>query len=467
MKRLKTASPGGQLHYIPPDAVERLTEELDGRVYVRGQKGYEEARAIWNGMVDAEPALVACPADAAEVAATVRLAGDHDIALGVRGGGHNVAGSALVQDGLTINLSRMRSVAVDPAARLVRAQGGATLADLDASTQRHGLAVPSGFVSETGLGGLCLRGGLGHLMRRFGLTCDNLAGAQMVTADGKIINTSSEENPELLWALRGGGVNLGVVTSFELKAHRLGPKVMFLMPIYPADKGTEALRVLQEFVTEAPEELGVTGFYSRMSDNRRLPQSIRNRDVFVFYGCYSGPRERAEEATRPLRSLGKPLADFSKSMAFTRVQKFLDKDYPDGGRYYWRSLYLDTLAPELIQIIHEYATSRPSPASTVDVWALGGAVRRVGPADTAFFQRDASFLVAIEGNWEAPADDAANVAWVRRATAEIDRFSSHGAYLNFVGSREDIRGTLAATYGPNLDRLSEIKRSYDPDDMFG
>jgi hypothetical protein len=467
MTTLRTASPRGELHDTPLEAVARLADRLAGRLYLRDERGYDQARAIWNGAIQTRPALIAYPADAGDAALLVRFARDHDIAVRVQGGGHNVAGSALVQDGLTINLKHMRAVEVDREAGVARIQGGATLAEVDAATQAHGLVVPNGFVSATGFAGLCLRGGLGHLMRRFGLTCDNLVGAEMVTSEGKIIRTKGGENPDLLWALRGGGENLGVVTTFELTLHELDPEVMFLMPIYPAEKGEEALSLLHRFIPEAPDELGVIGFYGRMSNSWKMPRSVPERDAFVFYGCYSGPKERADQATKPLRNLAGRLADLSAPMAYMQVQKFQDGDYPDGGRYYWRSLFLDDLNPQIISAVQEHAAARPSSKSTLDVWTLGGAVARVDPEDTAFRHRRARYMLAVEADWESPAEDRRNIAWARGVIEDMKRFSSRGPYMNFAGSEVENKAALAAAYGPNLQRLGRIKHRWDPANLFG
>jgi hypothetical protein len=304
-------------------------------------------------------------------------------------------------------------------------------------------------------------------MRRFGLTCDNLLGAEMVTAGGEIVRTDAEQNPELLWALRGGGENLGVVTTFELGLHEAGPEVHFLMPVYPAERGRDALKSFDELIRNAPDELGAIAFFGHQPDDGRLPPQARDREVLVIYGCYTGPEERAEEVTGPFRSLKGLLADFSGPKPFTEVQRYLDEDYPNGARYYWRSLYLDSLDQPVADTIQRHAALRPSPDSTLDVWALGGAVGRVDPGATAFRHRRAPYMLAVEANWESPAEDRRNVAWAREVIRDMERFSSSGSYLNFAGSAVESDAAKAAAYGPNLERLRRIKRSWDPANLFG
>lgn len=463
MKTIEMASPSAEIREIPVSEFDEVVEE----VYLRGQEGYAEARAIWNGMITTEPAVVVCPKDTEEVVRAVRVARDNNLAVGVRGGGHNVAGTCLVQDGLLINLRNMRRVEVDPTGRVARVQGGATLGDLDAATQTHGLVTPSGFVSATGIAGLTLRGGLGHLMRRFGLACDNLIGGEVVTADSEARQVSESDNPGLLWAMRGGGVNLGVVTRFDFQLHELGDQVTHVMPVYPASRGKEVMRFVDEQMAGAPDELGMIGFYAHLPDEEKLPEPVRDREVFVLYGCFSGNEKDSDKVTGPFCNRDGLLADLSSRMPYTEIQKFLDGDYPDEKRYYWRSLYLDELSDEMLDIIHRYGTERPSPGSTLDIWTLGGEVDRVDPQSTAFSKRGARYMLAVEANWGAPELDDKAMSWARAVTKDLERFAKRGVYINFAGTREEMGTTLSATYGPNLEKLMRVKRSYDPENIFG
>lgn len=467
MQTIQLVSTEGNAKDIQLRAVRDLEASLSGDVYLRGVDGYSESRAVWNGMIDAEPSVVALPETTDDAVRVVAFARDNELVLGIRGGGHNVAGTPLIQDGLMLNLSRMRRVTVDPKSKTAFVEGGATLSDVDKATQEHGVAVPSGFVSETGIAGLCLRGGLGHLMRRFGLTCDSLRAAELVTANGEVLRVSETEKPGLLWALRGGGVNLGVVTRFEFDVHDLGPEVNLVMPVFAADAGKDAIAAMNSYIDDAPDELGVIGFYGYLPDDEEFPEEVRGREVFVFYGCYSGPPEQAQGVTAPLVEFAEPLADLSNRLPYTELQKFLDEDYPDGGRYYWRSLFLDHIDDRIVEVIHRYGTDRPSRLSTLDLWAMGGAVSRVEPDDTAFRRRNARYMLAVEANWESPENDDANITWARSVTEEIGKFSSQGAYLNFAGSREEGKRALSQAYGPNMGTLKSLKQQYDPRNIFG
>lgn len=456
-------SPSGDLRDIPLKQI----QEIAPICHVRGDQGYENARAVWNGTVKTEPAAIVSPESAKAVAEIVSFAADNNLSLGVKGGGHNVAGTALVQDGLTIALERMRGIDVDEKERVAHVQGGVTLGELDAATQEVGLAVPSGFVSKTGIAGLALRGGLGHLMRRFGLSCDNLLGAEVVTPDGELRRASESENPDLLWALRGGCVNVGVVTRFDFRLHDLGPEVTLVMPIYSAERGRDLLEFMQRYISTAPNELGLIAFYGHLPEDEELPEAVRDQEVFVFFGCYSGPESSSEEITAPIRTQEGLLADLSEQLPYTELQQVLDPDYPDGMRYYWRSLYLDDLTGQMLDKIHQYGMNRPSAESTLDLWTLGGAIDALSPESTAFRQRGSRFMLAVEANWESPPTDQAAREWAREVSSALESDASRGAYMNFAGSKNESGSLLQATYGPNLSRLKEIKERYDPQNLFG
>jgi FAD/FMN-containing dehydrogenase len=428
--------------------------------------GYEQARTVWNGMIDRKPGLIARCSGAADVMACVTFAREHGLRVAVRGGGHNVAGHAVCDDGLVIDLTGMRAVTVDPARRTARVQGGAELGDLDHETQPFGLAAPVGVVSATGVAGLTLHGGFGWLSRRHGLSVDNLLAVDLVTADGQLRRASAEEHPDLYWAVRGGGGNFGVVTALEFQLHPVGPEVWLLFAMYPAERAREALRLLRTEFPRSPEELGLIGVFWSAPHLPEVPESAWGSEVFIFLGCYSGPLDRGEEVLRPYRTLGAPLADLSGVTRFLDVQRALDADYPDGMLYYWKSLYLDRLDDDAISALVAHAAARPSPISTLDVWGLGGAISRVDPRATAFARRDAPFLLGIEANWQRPEDSAANVAWGRRLFQDMQRFSRGGAYLNFPGFAEEGESLVRGAYGPNYERLQRVKAAYDPDNLF-
>jgi FAD/FMN-containing dehydrogenase len=445
---------------------EELRTSLRGAILQPGDEGYEAARRIWNGMIDRRPAVIARCTGPADVMAAVRFARGRGLPIAVRGGGHNVSGNAICEGGLVIDLSPMRGVRVDRERMVVRVAGGALLGDVDHETQAFGLATPLGAVSATGVGGLSLHGGLGFLTRKYGLTADNLASADVVTADGELITADENHHPDLLWALRGGGGNFGVVTSFEFRLHPVGPEVWMLLTFYPAAEGRKVVEFFRSFMPQAPDELMALAIYWNAPEGEPIPEEHRGAPVIVIVGCWCGPLAEGERATRPLREIAAPIADLSGPMPFIAAQRLFDADYPSGGRYYWKSLYLRELSDEAVQFIHEVATERPTPFSTVELWALGGAVSRVRPEATAFFHRDAPWLFTIEANSMDPATDEANIAWVRRRYDDARRFASGGTYFNFAGFLEGGEELLAQSFGTNYPRIREIKATYDPENVF-
>jgi hypothetical protein len=322
----------------------------------------------------------------------VRFADRHRLLLSVRRAGHNVAGNALCDGGMVIDLSRMRGVQVDPRNATVRADGGVMLGGLDRATQAHRLSVPVGLVSATGVAGLTVHGGLGWLARRHGMTIDDLRSAQVVTADGQLRTAAPGKDEELLWALKGGGGSFGAVTSFEFQAHPVGPEVWLSMPMYPVAKAREALRFYRTFMASAPEELTGLAIFWQALRQPPIPEKARGAEVIIPAACYSGPAVRGEQVIRPLREFDEPLADLSRAIPFLELQQFLDADYPDGDLYYWKSVYLRQLSDEVIAVLDRQAAKRPSTRSSIDVWGLGGAVGRVPASATPFARREAQFL---------------------------------------------------------------------------
>jgi FAD/FMN-containing dehydrogenase len=377
-----------------------------------------------------------------------------------------VAGHAVCDGGLVIDLSALRAVSVDPQRRTARAQGGAKLGDLDHETQAFGLAAPVGVVSATGVAGLTLHGGLGWLARRHGLSVDNLLSADVVTADGHFHRASPVEHPDLFWAVRGGGGNFGVVTSFEFRLHPVGPEVWLLLTMYPVERARAALQLFRSQLPKAPDELGVIGVFWSAPHLPEVPPAAQGSDVFIFLGCYSGPVEKGEQVLKPYRTLGAPLADLSGVTRFLDVQRALDADYPDGMLYYWKSTYLDHLDDEAVAALIDHAAARPSPITSLDVWGLGGAVSRVDPQATPFARRDAPFLLGIESNWQRPEDAPANLAWSRKVFQAMQRYSRGGSYLNFPGFAEEGESLVRGAYGVNYERLRRVKAQYDPDNLF-
>jgi FAD/FMN-containing dehydrogenase len=466
MAALQVATISGEEIALDGETVEAFKISLRGEVLSAGDDGYEEARQVWNGMIDRRPALIARCAGNADVIATVNFARQHNLLVSIRGGGHNVAGHSVCQDGVVIDLSPMKSVRVDPLRSVARVGGGATMGDVDHETQAFSLAVPLGVMSKTGVAGLTLHGGMGLLTRHHGLTVDNLIAADVVTADGRLLLVDEENHPDLLWALRGGGGNFGVVTSFEFQLHPIGPEVWLGMVLYPASKAEKVLAFYRDFITQAPDELQTLAIFWSAPEEEPIPEEQQGTPVIVLLGCYSGDFARGEAAIQPLRDVDTPVADFSGPMPYVVAQSLFDPEYPDGGRYYWKSIYLDSLNDKVIQALVEYAGQRPSPISNLDIWSLGGAVSRVAPEATAFAHRHVPFLLGIEANWHHPEDDEANIAWARGVFTDMQRFSLGGAYLNFPGFGEEGESLLQASYGSNYRRLQDVKARYDPDNFF-
>jgi FAD/FMN-containing dehydrogenase len=446
-----------------------LQRSLDGELIRPGDAEYEAVRKVWNGMIDRHPALVARCANTQDVVACVNFARDKGLTLAVRGGGHNVAGHATCDGGLVIDLGPLNHVEVDPQRRRARAGGGATWGEVDAATQAYGLAVPGGVFTGTGIAGLTLGGGYGYLRNKFGLSCDNLVGAEVVLASGEVVRASAEENPDLLWGLRGGGGNFGVVTTFEYQLHPVGPEVMFAFVFHDGsgDAMRRAVQFYRDFSAGAPDEVSTIMACGVIPpDPHAFPEALHGRPFAAFIGMYAGDPEEGRRALQPLLGFGEPLVDGSGVMPYVEAQKAFDHEYPDGRRYYWKSLNLTRLDDEAIALIVEHALRQPSPYSTTDLWHIGGAVKRAGADESAFHGRHAEFLLNPEANWDGPADDAANIGWVREFIAAMEPFSDGSRYLNFGGMQEEGDAMIRDGFGPQYARLQALKRRYDPHNLF-
>jgi FAD/FMN-containing dehydrogenase len=451
---------------VEESVVAGLQSQLRGEVLQPGDESYDKARKVWNGMIDKKPALIVRCASADDVVAVVSFARENGILLAVRGGGHNVAGTAVADGGLVVDLSPMKGVQVDPERHTVRAEGGVTIGELDEETQKFGLATPMGVVSETGIAGLTLGGGLGWLRRKYGLSSDNLVSVDIVTADGRYLTASETQNPDLFWGIRGGGGNFGVVTSFEYQLYPVGPEVMFCFVVYPGDRAKEVLRFCEEYVAQASDEVSPLGVLGRVPHDELFPEEWHGKPYAAILAMYSGSVEQGERVLQPLRDLGGPIADLSEPMPYTEAQKLLDEDYPEGGRYYWKSVNLNGLGDEEIEHLMAHAETAPSDHSTIDVWYQGGAMNRVEAEETAFGDRSAPYLLGIEGNWEESHEDEANVAWVRGCVSDMQRFSHGGMYLNFPGFLEEGQEMMRDAYGENYERLVALKNEHDPANLF-
>jgi FAD/FMN-containing dehydrogenase len=451
---------------LDPEVVQALGMQMRGPVLTADDPGYDSARRIWNGLIDRRPAIIAQCTGAADVVDAVNFARENELVVSIRAGGHNVAGNAVNDGGLVIDLSPMRGVHVDPSTRTVRVQGGATLGDMDRETQLFGLAVPAGVVSTTGVAGLTLHGGAGHLRRKYGLSIDSLISVDIVTADGELRRASASENEDLFWAVRGAGSNFGVVTSFEFQAHPAGPAVMVGAIFYPLDGLRQLLPAWRDYMNSAPEELSSLAFAWSVPPHEPFPQEHHSAPVLAIAAVYSGSVAEGESVVQPLRELGQPLIDLSGPWPWLGLQSGFDALFPAGGLYYWKSRALAELSDAAIADIADFAARRPSALSDIAIWHHGGAMSRVGETDTAYGGRDANFLVTAEASWDDPSDSDDAIQWGRDLWETMGGHSTGGMYLNFAGLGEENEALVKAGYGVNYERLTQLKAKYDPTNFF-
>jgi len=446
------------------DAVQQLSASVAGTVLTALSPGYAEARMVWNAMIDRRPALIVQCTSTDDVEATVRFARQHNLVIAVRGGGHNIAGNALVDDGLVIDLSKMQNVTVDPATKRARVEPGATLAVFDAATQQHGLATPVGVNSTTGIAGLTLGGGFGWLSRSLGLTIDNLLSADVVLANGTRVTASATENADLFWGIRGGGGNFGIVTSFEFQLHKVGPEVLSGLVVHPIDDAKKVLSFYRDFVETTPEEF-VCWFVMRKAPPLPfLAPEWHGKEILVLAMIWSGDIAKGEEVMKPLRSFGKPIADVVGPTPFVGWQQALDPLLTPGQRNYWKSHDFASVSDGLIDTLIDAARHIPDPQTEIAFVQLGGAVSRVAHEATAYNHRDGKFVMNIHGRWADAANDAKCVAWARGLFQATVPFSTGSVYVNFMSQDEPER--VKAAYGANYDKLVALKTKYDPTNLF-
>jgi hypothetical protein len=426
------------------------------------------AREVFNVMHRSQPDVIATCSTTADVVAAVKRAREENLRVAVRGGGHSIAGLSAIQGGMLIDLAPMNGVEVDAERHIATVGGGALWKDLDGAAQQHGLAVPGGVVSDTGVAGLTLGGGYGWLRRKYGLSCDSLVEAELVTADGSVAKASADENPDLFWAIRGGGGNFGVVTTFTFELYELGPDVAFAATFYPLEDAPQIMRGWRDYVEGAPDEVTSVCVTITFPANPDLPEAVHDRPVIIVGGVYAGDVDAGLAEMQPLRELGTPLFDMSGPTPFVGVQTGFDPLFPrDTLRAYWKSQYLDELSDAAIDTITAKAQDRPAPLTLVNTFHMGGAIARVGEEDTAFATRTSPYMVSIDGMWTEAGDDAANVAWVRSTWSDIGEYGTGEVYLNFTGlADEDTTAGVDSALGRNLGRLAEIKAKYDPDNFF-
>jgi FAD/FMN-containing dehydrogenase len=396
----------------------------------------------------------------------VRFAGEHGLALAVKGGGHNIAGLAMPEGGLVLDMGELRGVEVDGGRRIARIQAGALLADVDAATQQHGLAATLGFVSQTGVAGLTLGGGFGYLTRRFGYTCDNLVSMEVVTAAGQVVRAAADENTELFWALRGGGGNFGIVTSFEYKLYPVGPEILGGAVVWRAEDSAQVLDFYRRFTAQTPRETTCVAVLRIAPPAPWLPAEIHGKPIVAVFVCHSGDIAQGEAILAPLRSLGKPVADIVARRPYTQMQSLLDATQPKGRRYYWKSNYLAQVTPEVIAVAIEHAAHMPSPHTAIVLFQLQGALGELPAEHSPAGNRDTAFVLNITSAWEKASDDAVNQRWARDCFAAAAPYSTGGTYINFL-TEDEGRERIEAAYGrQNLERLATLKRKYDPENLF-
>lgn len=449
----------------PKDAgMSTLDDRLRGPVVRPGDPGYEELRSGWNGRLVRRPGGVALCSGAADVRSVVRLARERSLPLAVRSGGHSYAGHSTCDDGLVLDLSRMDGVRVDPEARTARVQPGARWGAVDHEAQAFGLVTPGGTVSTVGVGGLALGGGSGHLVRRYGLTLDNLLSADVVTAGGELVQADADRNPDLFWGLRGAGANLGVVTSLEFRLHDFGPQVMAGQVIYPFGAAPDVLRAYRDLMLEAPDALQCYAFFFRLPADPAFPEDRHGEIVLDLIVSYAGSPEEGREFVQPFRELSDPVADFVQPTRFTDLQKSFDAGLPAGERYYSRAHYLQGLPDEAIEVLVESVEGMKGTFTMAYLEPMGGAVGRIPPGATAFAHRTAPFSFHVLSGWSDPAQDDETMAWTRELHGAMKPFSTGGVYVNLLGEDEGARARAA--YGSNYERLQRVKAEWDPDNLF-
>jgi FAD/FMN-containing dehydrogenase len=444
--------------------LEALRADLRGELLVPGESGYDEARTIWNAMIDRRPALIARCMGTSDVMRAVAFAAEHGLLLAIRGGGHNITGNAMCDGGMVIDLSRMRSVRVDPTTRRAWVEPGATLGDLDHETQAFGLATPTGINSTTGVAGLVLGGGFGWLTRKFGLTCDNLVSADVVTAKGELVRASAKENTDLFWALRGGGGNFGVVTGFEFQLHPVGPQVFAGLVVYPFEQAKEVLASYRDWSATLPDDTTVWVVMRKAPPLPFLPAEVHGREAVVLAMIHAGDPATGEKVLTPARSFGKPWGEHVGLMPYAAWQQAFDPLLTPGMRNYWKSHNFTSLPNAALDALVAGAAKLPSPHCEVFIGLLGGKAGRVAKGENAWAHRDATYVMNVHGRWETAAEDTKGIAWARGVFDSLAPHATGGVYVNFM--TDDERNRVKAAYGDSYHRLAAIKRAYDPANLF-
>jgi FAD/FMN-containing dehydrogenase len=442
-----------------------LQSNIRGTILTESDANYETSRSIWNAMIDRRPAGIMQCIGVQDVIEAVEFARNNKILLSVKGGGHNISGLAVCDGGLMLDMSHMRGVWVDAAARRAHAQAGCLLGDVDRETQVHGLAAVLGFVSNTGIAGLTLGGGFGYLTRRYGWTSDNVLSMNVVTADGRVVRASESENPDLFWGLRGGGGNFGVVTGFEYKLYPVGPEIMAGAIAWRMEDAGAVLEMYNLLIEQAPAELTCAAALRIAPPAPWLPEDIHGKPIVVLFVCHTGPVEEGEKLVAPIKTFGSPVGDVVQRRLYVTQQSLLDATQPKGRRYYWKSEYLPKLDPAMISKVFEHAGRLISPHSAIFLFPIDGALNQLSENHSPVGNRDAALVLNITSSWEKAEDDQANIDWARAAWQDMRSFSTGGTYINFL-TEDDGDNRIQAAYGANLERLVEVKTKWDPENLF-
>ena len=463
---IKLTGLNGNTVELNPEALQAFKAAFKGQVLAADDAGFDDTRKIWNAMIDRRPGLIARCTGTADVVQAVRFARQHGLLSSVRGGGHNIAGLAVCEGGLMIDMSLLRGVWVDATRRTAQAQAGCTLGDVDRETQLHGLAAVLGFVSATGIAGLTVGGGFGYLTRSHGWTCDNLVSMEVVTAAAQVLRVSADENADLFWALRGGGGNFGIVTSFEYKLFPVGPEILGGAIAWRGEDAKQVLDAYREFSAKAPRELTTVAVLRKAPPAPWLPKDVHGQSIIALFVCHSGRVEDGEALLAPLRKLGQPVADIVMRRPYTQMQSLLDATQPKGRRYYWKSHYLAGIDGRMIELAGEHASRIRSPHSAILLFQIQGALNERPAGHSPAGNRNAAYVLNIAGSWDGAADDSANVAWARDCFEATRCCSTGGTYVNFL-TEEEGRDRIEAAYSPaDLQRLAALKRRYDAENLF-
>jgi FAD/FMN-containing dehydrogenase len=450
---------------LTQEMLDGLRLRLRGPLLIPSEPGYTDSRTVWNAMIDRSPAIVVRCVGVSDVVECVRFARDHDLLLCIKGGGHNIAGLAVADGALMIDLSLMRGVWVDRDQRVAHARGGCLLGDVDRDTQLHGLAAVLGFVSQTGVAGLTLGGGIGYLTRRWGWTSDNVVGMDIVTADARVVHASDDENADLFWGLRGGGGNFGVAVGIDYTLHPIGPEIVGGPVAWAASEAPRVLELYRTMAEQAPPELTLVLFMRPAPPAPWLPGEVHGTPIVAILACHSGDPSEGEKAVAPIKAFGRPLGDALIRRPYVQMQSLLDATQPKGRRYYWKSEYLPRIEPALCEQVIEHAAKIRSPHSAVILFQMDGALNRLEAGHSAVGNRDARYLLNITASWDSPNDDAVHTEWARAAWNDMKSFSTGGNYINFL-TEDETPERVKAALGDSLKRLVEVKAKWDPMNVF-